>query len=116
SASLRWLIHLARRMANLPLTVVVTISSGQGAGDDDLIAALLAEVRRMPQASLSGSVPGQLIADCLAVAPTVPPAPAVRPTANRPPGRRTDFGPAALTAHEHRLIGMAVNGRTNSEI
>jgi hypothetical protein len=31
-ASLRWLIHLARRMANLPLTVVVTIGSGQGAG------------------------------------------------------------------------------------
>jgi DNA-binding CsgD family transcriptional regulator len=115
-ASLRWLIHLARRMANLPLTVVVTIGSGQGADDDDLIAALLAEVRRMPLASLSDSVPGQLMADCLAVAPTVPPAPAVRPIANRPPGRRTDFGPAALTAHEHRLIGMAVNGRTNSEI
>jgi DNA-binding CsgD family transcriptional regulator len=31
-------------------------------------------------------------------------------------GPRPDFGPAALTAHEHRLIGMALNGTTNREI
>jgi DNA-binding CsgD family transcriptional regulator len=58
------------------------------------------------------------MADCLAVAvaPTVRSAAAAGSTASRPPEPRADFGPAALTAHENRLIGMAVDGRTNSEI
>jgi DNA-binding CsgD family transcriptional regulator len=44
---------------------------------------------------------------------------AKRPAAERPAagqGRRPAFGPSALTAHERRLIAMAVAGQTNDAI
>jgi DNA-binding NarL/FixJ family response regulator len=117
-ASLRWLIHLARRMISLPLTVVVTSGSGGHADHAELVAALLTEVRRMPQAGLSTSAAGQMIAGSLtgATAPIISSAAAVLPAASGRAGQHADFGPGALTAHEHRLIGLAVNGSTNSEI
>jgi DNA-binding CsgD family transcriptional regulator len=111
-ASLRWLVHLGRRSASLPLTVVATIDSGQHQAYPDQVAALLAGVRRVPAADLAATV-----LPLPRAAVVAPAAPAPVPVSASPrPAQRPAFGPAALTPHERRLITMAVNGRTNGEI
>jgi DNA-binding CsgD family transcriptional regulator len=121
SASLRWLTHLARRMADLPIAIVATITSGSEAADSDadLIAGLAAEARRVPPAGPDAAVtaPVRLVLPALAAVTETPGAEApTAPSAPRRPDQRATFGAGALTPHEHRLIAMAVDGQTNGEI
>jgi DNA-binding CsgD family transcriptional regulator len=122
SASLRWLVHLVLRMSALPIAVVATLESGHPGSDDaGLVAALLAEVRRMPGPGPGLSGPGKLVTACLdaTFGPGAPIAAASPPPVPEPGSRRSrgpKSGPLALTPHERRLITMAVNGVTNGEI
>lgn len=71
----------------------------------ELMDGLLTELHRMLAAAPGGSAALPL-AGCGAA----------DTAASQRPGPRPDFGPEALTPHERRLIGMAVDGQTNSEI
>jgi DNA-binding CsgD family transcriptional regulator len=108
--SLRWLIHLAHRASGLSLTVAAACAGPPPAPQDGLVGGLLAELRRMPVRDLDAVTPTATAASdrpgCPAPATVARPWPLPRPA----------FGPASLTPHEQRLIGLAVDGRTNAEI
>jgi len=177
AASLRWLVHLSRRMEGLPVAVLAGLSGGEPVAEAELVTELLSGVRRLPLAGLNaGFVSGPVtvrpavppvaglagahrlagallesglvaeaaavlsdaigrlhLADGLRSAPTLPRERGDGIVASQPelycqpeiprtaqqvrgvPGRMA-FGTAALTAHERRLIVMAVEGKTNDEI
>jgi DNA-binding CsgD family transcriptional regulator len=104
-------------MTALPLAIVATVDSSQLHDDAGLVSALVAEINRMPPPGLDMSSPDELAAAWLgAVAghdgPVIaPPAPGRRSGQARPT-------PAllSLTPHERRLMTMAIDGLTNSEI
>jgi DNA-binding CsgD family transcriptional regulator len=137
AASLRWLIHLSRRMDGLPVVVLAGLSCGERVAEAALLAELLSGVPRVPVASVTEPA-GRIVAcqpdrhsqpkrHLRAGEHSVSPPQHVwergEHTQRRKarlaasgPGSRATFGPAALTAHERRLIAMALDGRTNSEM
>jgi DNA-binding CsgD family transcriptional regulator len=116
-ASLSWLVHAARRMSSLSIAIVATVDDSELHDDAGLVSALLAELNRMPPPGLDMASPDELVAGWLAGpagrgAPvTATPAPGPETGRHRP-----SPGYLALTPHEHRLVTMAINGLTNSEI
>ena len=69
AGSLRWLIHLSRRMQRLPLAVVATLSPDVPAGTTGLVAQLLSGVDLMPLSGLDAGSVDRLIAERLGVPP-----------------------------------------------
>lgn len=108
AASLHWLIHLVRRMAGLPVTVIAALdSSSVTAASPRLVEMLRAET-----ASLSLPKDTER-ADRLVTGRPEPVGASDRTPAEH---RRAAYGPGALTPHERRLIAMAIDGQTNGQI
>jgi DNA-binding NarL/FixJ family response regulator len=108
AASLHWLIHLVRRMADLPVTIIAALDGSVTAASPRLVEMLRAET-----ASLSLPKDAER-ADRLVTGRPVPVFAGDRAPAE--PHRQAAYGPGALTPHDHRLITMAIDGQTNGQI
>ena len=69
AASLRWLIHLSRRMKRLPLAVVAALAPDVPESTSSLVAALSARVERLPLSALDTASVARLVAEHFGVLP-----------------------------------------------